>query len=471
MKFVDEAKIKVDAGDGGNGCVGFRTEKYIPRGGPNGGDGGDGGDVYLQADENLNTLVDFRFVRFYAAERGENGQTRDCTGSRGKDLIIPVPVGTRSRDEDTGEVIGDLTTDGQRLLVAKGGFHGLGNARFKTSTNRAPRQKTDGTTGEIRNLQLELLLLADVGMLGLPNAGKSTFIRSVSAAKPKVADYPFTTLIPNLGVVSMGHGRSFVIADIPGLIEGASEGAGLGTRFLRHLERCRVLLHMVDLLPADGTDPAENAEIILDEVVKELKVKRPRTHRKKARWAFVNLIKQKGRGGKKARKACKKQINFLKRTVNYIDKLAGSKKWVGSTTNLRRLWIIKEVLRQQTQMQDTDSYRVDDRIVSLRQPHVRPIVRGKAGRPTEFGAKLSLSTFDGYCSIDRFSWDAYNEGNDLVGQTESYKKRFGHYPEVVFADNIYGNRKNRAYLKQLDIRFGGIPLGRKEKGKQKQGNL
>ncbi len=268
MKFVDEAKIKVDAGDGGNGCIGFRREKYVPRGGPDGGDGGDGGDVYLQADENLNTLIDFRFVRFYAAERGENGQTRDCTGSRGKDLVIPVPVGTRARDDDTGEVLGDLTKHGQKLMVAKGGFHGLGNARFKTSTNRAPRQKTDGTPGEVRNLQLELLLLADVGMLGLPNAGKSTFIRSVSAAKPKVADYPFTTLIPNLGVVSMGAGRSFVIADIPGLIEGASDGAGLGTRFLRHLERCRVLLHMVDLLPADGSDPAENAVVIIDELTK-----------------------------------------------------------------------------------------------------------------------------------------------------------------------------------------------------------
>ena len=268
MKFVDEAKIKVDAGDGGNGCIGFRREKYVPRGGPDGGDGGDGGDVYLQADENLNTLIDFRFVRFYAAERGENGQTRDCTGSRGKDLTIPVPVGTRARDSDTGEVLGDLTKNGQKLMVAKGGFHGLGNARFKTSTNRAPRQKTDGTPGEVRNLQLELLLLADVGMLGLPNAGKSTFIRSVSAARPKVADYPFTTLIPNLGVVSMGAGRSFVIADIPGLIEGASDGAGLGTRFLRHLERCRVLLHMVDLLPADGSDPAENAVVIIDELTK-----------------------------------------------------------------------------------------------------------------------------------------------------------------------------------------------------------
>jgi len=268
MKFVDEAKIKVDAGDGGNGVIGFRTEKYIPRGGPNGGDGGDGGDVYLQADENLNTLVDFRFVRFYNAERGENGQTRDCTGSRGADKIIKVPVGTRCRDDDTGEVLGDLTKDGEKLMVAKGGFHGLGNARFKTSTNRAPRQKTDGTPGEVRNLLLELLLLADVGMLGLPNAGKSTFIRSVSAARPKVADYPFTTLIPNLGVVSMGAGRSFVIADIPGLIEGASDGAGLGTRFLRHLERCRVLLHVVDLLPADGSDPAENAIVILEELSK-----------------------------------------------------------------------------------------------------------------------------------------------------------------------------------------------------------
>jgi GTP-binding protein len=285
MKFVDEAKIKVDAGDGGNGVVGFRTEKYIPRGGPNGGDGGDGGDVYLEADENLNTLIDFRFVRFYSAERGENGQTSDCTGSRGKDKIIKVPVGTRCRDDDTGEIVGDLTKNGQKLMVAKGGYHGLGNARFKSSTNRAPRQKTEGTPGEVRNLLLELLLLADVGMLGLPNAGKSTFIRSVSAAKPKVADYPFTTLIPNLGVVSMGHGHSFVIADIPGLIEGASDGAGLGTRFLRHLERCRVLLHMIDLLPADGSDPAQNALIILEELRKHS----PKLA-EKPRWLIFNKI-------------------------------------------------------------------------------------------------------------------------------------------------------------------------------------
>ncbi len=266
MKFVDEAQIRVDAGDGGNGCVSFRREKYIPRGGPDGGDGGDGGDVYFVADENLNTLIDYRFERFHRADRGQNGQSKDCTGKRGKDLEIKVPVGTRALDQDTGEVVGDLTKHGQKLMAAKGGFHGLGNTRFKSSTNRTPRQKTNGTPGEVRNLQLELMLLADVGMLGLPNAGKSTFIRAVSAAKPKVADYPFTTLVPNLGMVRLEAQRSFVVADIPGLIEGAAEGAGLGIRFLKHLERCRVLLHLVDVLPADGSDPAENAKVIIDEL-------------------------------------------------------------------------------------------------------------------------------------------------------------------------------------------------------------
>ncbi len=266
MKFVDEAVIKVDAGDGGNGTISFRREKYVPRGGPDGGDGGDGGSVYLVANENLNTLIDYRFERFHKAERGENGQGANCTGKRGEDLELPVPVGTRARDQDTGEILGDLTQHKQRLLVAKGGFHGLGNTRFKSSTNRAPRRKSNGTPGEVRNLQLELLLLADVGMLGLPNAGKSTFIRSVSAAKPKVADYPFTTLIPNLGVVRQSENRGFVIADIPGLIEGAADGAGLGVRFLKHLERCRVLLHMVDVLPADGSDPVENALTIISEL-------------------------------------------------------------------------------------------------------------------------------------------------------------------------------------------------------------
>ncbi|WP_292986439.1 Obg family GTPase CgtA [Pantoea sp.] len=268
MKFVDEATILVVAGDGGNGCVSFRREKYIPRGGPDGGDGGDGGDVYLIADENLNTLIDYRFEKSFRAERGQNGQSRDCTGKRGKDIEVKVPVGTRVIDQGTGETLGDMTRHGQKLMVGKGGWHGLGNTRFKSSVNRSPRQKTMGTPGEKRDLQLELMLLADVGMLGLPNAGKSTFIRAVSAAKPKVADYPFTTLVPSLGVVRMDSEQSFVVADIPGLIEGAADGAGLGIRFLKHLERCRVLLHLIDIDPIDESDPIENARIILGELEK-----------------------------------------------------------------------------------------------------------------------------------------------------------------------------------------------------------
>ncbi|MGQ8366258.1 Obg family GTPase CgtA [Glaciecola sp. 1036] len=266
MKFVDEAEIRVEAGDGGNGTISFRREKFVPKGGPDGGDGGDGGSVFLEADENLNTLIDYRFERFHRAQRGQNGQSRNCNGKKGEDLIVKVPVGTRATDKDTHEVLADLTSNGQRVKVAQGGFHGLGNARFKSSVNRAPRQKSDGTPGEIRTLHLELMLLADVGLLGLPNAGKSTFIRSVSAAKPKVADYPFTTLVPNLGVVRLDTQSSFVIADIPGLIEGASDGAGLGIQFLKHLERCRVLLHLVDVMPADGSDPVENALTILHEL-------------------------------------------------------------------------------------------------------------------------------------------------------------------------------------------------------------
>ena len=268
MKFVDEAVIRVEAGDGGSGCVSFRREKYVPDGGPDGGDGGDGGSVYLQADENLNTLIDYRFERFHFAERGKNGRGRDCTGHGGEDLILKVPVGTRAVDEETLEALGDLKTHGQKLLVAKGGFHGLGNTRFKSSTNRAPRQKTLGTPGEVRSLRLELMLLADVGLLGMPNAGKSTFIRAVSRAKPKVADYPFTTLVPNLGVVNPRHGQSFVVADIPGLIEGAADGAGLGIRFLKHLERCRVLLHILDIEPIDGSDPVDSARAIVGELEK-----------------------------------------------------------------------------------------------------------------------------------------------------------------------------------------------------------
>jgi GTP-binding protein len=285
MKFVDEANIRVEAGKGGNGVASFRREKYVPDGGPDGGDGGDGGNVYLLANENLNTLIDYRFERFHRAEHGKKGQSADCTGRGGADLEVKVPVGTRATDIDTGEVLGDLTMHGQRMKVAQGGYHGLGNARFKTSTNRAPRQKTNGTPGDERNLKLELMLLADVGLLGMPNAGKSTFIRSVSAAKPKVADYPFTTLVPNLGVVRLDAMRSFVIADIPGLIEGASDGAGLGIQFLKHLERCRVLMHLVDLLPADGSDPIDNAKAI----VAELEKYNPKLAAK-PRWLVFNKV-------------------------------------------------------------------------------------------------------------------------------------------------------------------------------------
>ncbi len=258
MKFVDEAIIEVRAGDGGNGCVSFRREKYIPRGGPDGGDGGDGGSIYLQADRGLNTLADFRHARVFEAQRGQNGMGRDRTGRQGADLTIAIPVGTRVTDARTLELIGDLTHDGQRLLAAQGGRRGLGNTRFKSSTNRAPRQSTQGTPGEVRQLNLELRLLADVGLLGLPNAGKSSLIAAVSAARPKIADYPFTTLHPVLGVVRVAPTRSFVMADIPGLIEGAAEGAGLGIRFLRQLSRTRLLLHIVDVAPlAEDDDPVQ----------------------------------------------------------------------------------------------------------------------------------------------------------------------------------------------------------------------
>ncbi|WP_407312421.1 Obg family GTPase CgtA [Pseudomonas sp. nanlin1] len=268
MKFVDEVSIRVKAGDGGNGCMSFRREKFIENGGPNGGDGGDGGSIYLVADENLNTLVDYRYTRHFDAERGSNGGSTDCTGKKGEDMELRVPVGTTVIDASTQEVIGDLVKAGQRLMVVQGGWHGLGNTRFKSSTNRAPRQTSPGKPGEQRDLKLEMKVLADVGLLGLPNAGKSTFIRSVSAAKPKVADYPFTTLIPNLGVVSVDRWKSFVIADIPGLIEGASDGAGLGIRFLKHLARTRLLLHLVDMAPLDETSAPDAAEVIVSELTK-----------------------------------------------------------------------------------------------------------------------------------------------------------------------------------------------------------
>lgn len=286
MKLVDEAEILVTAGDGGNGCIGFRREKFIPLGGPDGGDGGDGGSVWLVADENLNTLVDFRHQTRFKAQRGENGMGRQAYGKGGSDLTITVPVGTVVINVETDEVIGDLTRNGERLLVAKGGKGGLGNMHFKSSINRSPRKALPGLPGEERTLKLELKLLADVGLLGFPNAGKSTLIRAVSAATPKVADYPFTTLYPNLGVVSVEPHRSFVIADIPGLIEGAAEGAGLGTQFLKHLQRTRLLLHLVDIVPMEGgveMGPADQVRAIERELARhdpELL--------KKPRWLVLN---------------------------------------------------------------------------------------------------------------------------------------------------------------------------------------
>jgi len=267
MKFVDEAIIQVEAGDGGNGCLSFRREKFIPRGGPNGGDGGDGGSVFLVVDEGLNTLLDFRYNRLFRAKKGQHGMGRDRIGKKGEDLYIKVPLGTLVYDDETQELIGDMVSNGQKLLVARGGFHGLGNARFKSSVNRAPRKTTDGTPGEKRKLHLELQVLADVGLLGMPNAGKSTLISTVSAARPKIADYPFTTLYPNLGVVRIAHNQSFVIADVPGLIEGAAEGAGLGIQFLKHLSRTHLLLHLVDIATGmDMSETVKNIKIIENEL-------------------------------------------------------------------------------------------------------------------------------------------------------------------------------------------------------------
>ena len=286
MKFIDESKIEVIAGNGGNGAASFRREKYIAKGGPDGGDGGWGGSVYAIADCNINTLVDFRFARMHRAKNGESGRGADCYGKGADDIVLRMPVGTVITDINSGEVIADLTHDGEKTLLAQGGKGGLGNLHFKSSTNRAPRQCTPGEEGERRELQLELKVLADVGLLGMPNAGKSTFIRAVSAAKPKVADYPFTTLHPNLGVVRVSTEKSFVIADIPGLIEGAAEGAGLGHQFLRHLARTRLLLHLVDIAPMyEGTEPVHEAHAILNELKKydEALYNKPR-------WLILNKL-------------------------------------------------------------------------------------------------------------------------------------------------------------------------------------
>lgn len=286
MKFIDEARIEVIGGRGGNGCASFRREKFIPKGGPDGGDGGRGGSVWAVADRNINTLIDYRYARRHSATNGEHGSGADCYGAAGSDIELRMPVGTMVMDEESGGLIADLATHGQRVLLAKGGDGGLGNLHFKSSTNRAPRQKTPGQPGEHRWLRLELKVLADVGLLGMPNAGKSTLISAVSNARPKIADYPFTTLHPNLGVVRLEAERGFVIADIPGLIEGAAEGAGLGHQFLRHLARTRLLLHVIDVCPSDPeADPVRDARAL----VAELKRYDPALHRK-PRWLVFNKI-------------------------------------------------------------------------------------------------------------------------------------------------------------------------------------
>lgn len=285
MKFVDEAKISVEAGKGGNGACSFLRLKFVPLGGPDGGDGGDGGSVFLRADESINTLVDYRYIHTYKAENGENGGGTNCTGKAGEDLYLRVPVGTMIYDDDTEELIYDLDHSGAVACVAQGGRHGLGNARFKSSTNRSPRRTVPGAEGEKRHLRLELKVLADVGLVGLPNAGKSTLISAMSAARPKIADYPFTTLHPNLGVVSVSKYRSFVMADLPGLIEGAAEGAGLGIRFLKHVSRTGLLFHVVDVAPVDGSDPVANIQAIAHELGKY-----SQELLNKERWLILNKI-------------------------------------------------------------------------------------------------------------------------------------------------------------------------------------
>jgi GTP-binding protein len=309
MKFFDEAKIEVIAGKGGDGSASFRREKFVPRGGPDGGDGGRGGSIWAEADSNLNTLIDFRYTRIFRAKGGENGRGRDQYGKGAEDIVLRVPVGTVIRDVDSGETVADLAKNGERALLAKGGKGGIGNLHFKSSTNRAPRQFTHGEPGEVRNLEMELRVLADVGLLGMPNAGKSTFIRAVSSARPKVADYPFTTLHPNLGVVRVDTNRSFVVADIPGLIEGAAEGAGLGHQFLRHLQRTHLLLHLVDIAPFDeGTDPAAEVKAL----AAELKKYDPALA-KKPRWLVFNksdLLDE--REAKKRAAALAKRLRWTK---------------------------------------------------------------------------------------------------------------------------------------------------------------
>ncbi|ACL30189.1 Obg family GTPase CgtA [Buchnera aphidicola str. APS (Acyrthosiphon pisum)] len=285
MKFIDQAIIHVIAGNGGNGCVSFRREKYIPKGGPDGGNGGDGGNIWLEANNNLNTLIDLRFKKKFQAQNGQNGSSRKSSGKKGDDIKIHVPIGTKVINYQTREIIGDLIQHKQKMLIAKGGWHGLGNARFKSSTNRTPRQSTLGSIGEKRDIQLELMLLADVGTLGMPNVGKSTLVTNISGAKTKISDYPFTTLHPVLGSVNIQKNKKFIIADIPGIIKGASYGAGLGIRFLKHLERCKLLLHIIDLVPQNNCHPSDNIKTVLNELKKySLKLYN------KPRWFIFNKI-------------------------------------------------------------------------------------------------------------------------------------------------------------------------------------
>jgi GTP-binding protein len=286
MRFVDEAKIRVEAGKGGNGHLSFRREKFVPRGGPDGGDGGDGGSIYLQVNGGLNTLADFRHSRLYRAQHGQRGMGSEKTGGKGEDLIIQVPLGTIIIDEVTNEIMGDLVKEGQQVMVARGGFHGLGNLRYKSSTNRAPRQTSKGTPGESRNLRLEMQVLADVGLLGMPNAGKSTFISKVTAARPKIADYPFTTLYPQLGVVRISNNKEFIIADIPGLIEGAAEGAGLGINFLKHLSRTHLLLHFLEYSPYKSVDELLKEQNVLENELRSYDKKLY----EQPRWLVINKI-------------------------------------------------------------------------------------------------------------------------------------------------------------------------------------
>lgn len=331
----------------------FRREKYIPRGGPDGGDGGDGGSVYLRATDDLNTLIDFRHVRTFTAQRGKNGQGRNCTGAKGEDCIIDVPQGTIATDRLSGEVIADLQHDGQQQLVAQGGYHGLGNTRFKSSTNRAPRRTSEGTPGQRLELQLELRLLADVGLLGLPNAGKSTLISAVSSARPKIADYPFTTLIPNLGVISVEPHRSFVMADIPGLIEGAASGQGLGVHFLKHLARTRLLLHVIDILPVDESDPVATAKGLLN----ELKL-HSTTLFDKERWLVLN--KTDLLSGDELDARCESIVNDLQWTgpIYKISAVAG----IGTQQLCHDIMMHIEALKEQELAEEHAATTVDTQV-------------------------------------------------------------------------------------------------------------